>query len=864
MPEPTPGVGSRTPAPRRRLALLASLLFVLLVVLAWNLLGKGGAPETPAARREPQPTPPALRSEFITEQEWLVSTIVRHLAEVAQFAERSQPLQDGQLRVQTTVDGSEGPNRRPVHVEATLAFDPDVPPRTASTTVGDDGHLWSPREYVAVVEAFLTPSAQGAGPPAKTDAEDRRLLKALLDPRASTLTSEDSRLARQLSARPLDPIGHERAALLVGALALRERGSSYADPRTLLCRLTAHLALATALRGDRPAGLCGQTAEATLATLVGLEREALARVEKLEEDTSPTLGAWARALRVRNTKDWRLLDERRELTLLEKLEEYQARAETVRPGEAMRRLDERGVDEVPDWGYLTARFLSVESGHRFLNWGLALQLAEIDAVWRSLRREDLTAETWVEALNAPPAGLVVEGVDGVTELRALGWGAWGPFLHRHLAELLVYSGGFLRHTLGLPGEAEAFAESARQRFGRLMLFPLVQRHWAGDEAEYRIAMARARGLAERTPELLTISLWDRLAFKPSFVKEPVLLPDHVRWFDPPLPSGTLYAFGSRFSRLPGLELASPEVLAQLREHAPYDYTLANATIRPRADHSKSVEEIEREFGEPARYNVRVLASLAQRAWYETERFREYQGRICDLDAAGCYTLGHRLAELDLPDEAARAYQRGFDGDADRVGAANRSSWLVDYYLRNNQEKKALEVAGEAASTYSSIGLRVYAGALERLGRLEEAEDYYLRIRDRYEGTTHLGFYYRRVRVDGLTEYETRFEDALRAVFPDGLEEVSAASFESPPTDGVVFLSANDNTKRHGLKWGDVIVAVDGFRVHNWTEYFAVRNFDLSPKMTLTVWQGQDYRDVPVELHDRRFNVDMDTYEPPDR
>jgi hypothetical protein len=811
----------------------------------------------------PGPQRPAFRSEFATEQEWLVSRIIRHLAEVAAFAETRRPLEEGQLRLRTTVAEREALNRRPVRADGTLTIRPQSPARTVSVTVGDDGHIWSRRQYDSVVDAFLGSSIPEREPDPTNETEDLRVLGALLDLRASTLTTEDDRLVTQLTGRPLDPTAHERAALLAGTLALRERDSRYADPRPMMCRMSAHLALAGVLRRQRPAGLCGQTAEAVLTTLVGLEQEALGRIEELERHDSPAIHAWARALRVRNTADWRILDERRELTLLEKLEEYQARAETIGVGEAIRRLDKRGADEVPDWGYLTVRFLSVEAGHRFLSSGLARQLMETNVVWRALHGSDLTADTWVEALNDPPDGLVAAKENGTAELRALGWSAWGPFLHRHVAELLKSTGSFPRDVLGLPGETQAYAESARQQFGRLRLFPLVQFHWARDEEGYSLAMAGALGLAERTPEQLPIGLWGLLSWKPSFVEKPSLLPDYERWFDPPLPSGTVYAFRARSEGLAALEHASHEALVQLREEAPYDYALANATIRPRGDYSQSVEDIEHAFGEPAVYDIRVLASLAYRTWYEPERFKKYQGRICALDPAGCYPLGHRLVELGFPDEAARAYQRGLDGDADRVRAANRCSWLVDYYLEHDEKERALAVAGEAAATYSAIGLLTYARTLERVGRLEEAEDYYLRIRDRYEGThDHLGFYYRRARIDGDETFEARFEDSLRAVFPEGLEEANAASLSSPPTDGVVFHSANDNTKRYGLNWGDVIVAVGGFRVRDWTQYEAVRDFNLSPKMTLTVWQGQGYRDVTVELHDRQFNVDLATYEPP--
>jgi len=65
----------------------------------------------------------------------------------------------------------------------------------------------------------------------------------------------------------------------------------------------------------------------------------------------------------------------------------------------------------------------------------------------------------------------------------------------------------------MPGEARAYAEGARERFGRLELYPMVLRLYAHNADSYRAAMAAARELALRSPERLTAGHWELLRAK---------------------------------------------------------------------------------------------------------------------------------------------------------------------------------------------------------------------------------------------------------------------------------------------------------------------------------------------------------------
>ena len=184
---------------------------------------------------------------YTTAQERLVSAIAGSILNIAAFADRFEPGDSFQVRNIARDDNSAKYSLRR---------------RTEIFTVEVGAHVWTPKAYGRLARSFM---ADGAGLSISEDSTIDPGGAALVDGSGVVIARENARLSRLLQAHPRAWALHERAAMLL-ALAAADRATAEGDIRPLLCRMTAHLAVARALHGDRLSAN-GQLAERLLGQL---------------------------------------------------------------------------------------------------------------------------------------------------------------------------------------------------------------------------------------------------------------------------------------------------------------------------------------------------------------------------------------------------------------------------------------------------------------------------------------------------------------------------------------------------------------------------------------------------------------------
>jgi hypothetical protein len=230
-----------------------------------------------------------------------------------------------------------------------------------------------------------------------------------------------------------------------------------------------------------------------------------------------------------------------------------------------------------------------------------------------------------------------------------------------------------------------------------------------------------------------------------------------------------------------------------------------------------------------------------------------------LEPDAYFTLGKRLRAEGRDDAAADADRKGFDQALDQVAMSNSVGPLVDYYYDHNRKDEAEMVAGKAADVYSERGLLTYSKLLEKMGRFPEAEQYAQAIADRYNDHGYLDELY----AAHPDAFPARNKALLDQDFPGGLEKVAFASFTTPPTDGVVYTSDSHFLQSASLQVGDVVVAMDGYRVRTSKQYDFIQGLSTDPHLDLVIWRQNHYLEVHASTPtDRKFQVEMQDYTVP--
>ena len=780
----------------------------------------------------------------------MVGEIVRDIAEMSQFARASR---FDPSSVKVAVSKANGPAdawSATVTVPGRAPLAVELPLRTG---------VWSPEEYEPLARTLV----EGLGGK-ETPSTDETLLGTLRDLRAAVIERENQRISKRLEQGMSSSTAHEEAALLVGAFALREAAGWFSDHRQLFCGMTAHLAVADALRVGPERGIAGRYAYTTLLILSRRTAEGLGVLDTLDRRAgdSPIQAAWSRALRLRATDDWRMLGQPKSRSLLERLEYYRALVNSSMEALALSMARDDGLAPVADWGRITtARTVQVEEGHRFLRPALDQERAEIAEVREASGLPPLTGARLVEALNAPAGRCLTHAGP-----RVIGWGTWAAFVQRHIGEHVHRVDLFIRRSIDLEQAADASQAQLDRDSGGLVLFPMAACFRTRGQEQNFDRIKDAIDVALARPELMVALNWAHLE---SGTRYEVLERGMARsenWFTTGLPRGTVYDSAWRLERLrppaatrracssrwpPSIHTTRPSPLVASRRSP-------GARRRPRLFSRPSGRGGLRP-GRPGRGLERAGQAAQGEAGHRRTAVRD---RHVSLRAprlppvlAGARRAGRGLLRARHRHAVRRPCPR----------VARRS---LARRLLPEAWAPAEGVGDREACRGDRLRLRYNAMAqhFEAVGRFDQAERYHVEGSDRYEAPSMSSrFQPRRV----LLPYGARAEQGhVRAEAPEVPGQDVPAGPAARGAEGAVRSAdgwgLRQRPHRRDAQAGDL-----GGRRHRGhgrlagpdpDQYWPSNGFTPDVEdMTFIVWKAGAYREIKAKFRDRSLSVNLDNY-----
>ena len=655
-----------------------------------------------------------------------------------------------------------------------------------------------------------------------------KLLPMSVDAILKSSVTVSSALARDMA----NPRAHEAAALTLAAFAMREAAEGLSDTRWALNRMTAHLAMAQALRNGRPASLDGQLAAAALLALSDRQKTAMSALDAVAAST-PEAAAWQRALRMRVTQDWTMLAEPAAATRLEKLEYFRARRATLCCLRASQDLNDIGEPVVADFGRIAAsKSLTVQDGNNFVDDGLAAEIGELAYVYRLMHQRELPQELPADIVNARAGRLLADG-----DPEVIPWGAWAEFGNRHIGMWAVKIDQHYRMMLGAADTADRYKRELDSRLGHLTMYPVASmgrtKGRTGSEADLS-QIDKAIDVAIRAPELVSFDYWIFMENGSNY--EPVKrgMPQRKTWFAPPS-ADVPYDIALRAEgTLAGLK---PPALDALMDEARYNIALLSRVAQRHRTNEPLMAKVRDLTGPRVAYDMWAVDSAINAARDADDRIALLR-QACELSVNQCLELA---SELKVKDEAAAAveYEKAFrDPALDAVAMTYSSRWLVQYYERTKEPAKAMALATRSANVGSSPGMLTLGLLHERRSEFDEADELFTAVANRYEEKAPLAaFLYRQAVEEKKPAYLDRWKSIEREMFPRGLQP-TATEMKTRPVNGVFVEKDSYWSRKVRLQAGDIIVAIDGLKVENVEQFWTVQWFKPQAKTyQVTAWRG---------------------------
>jgi tetratricopeptide (TPR) repeat protein len=799
-----------------------------------------------------------FKTHWQDESQFIVETIAADVAEQVYYAKFHKVPEADSLYV-TATEAANSAFATPTY---DVEIDLDAKHAGLKNRLSVNGPIWSPEVYDGLTSQLA--KAVGLKPGANEESKDTALLSKLTDGQATTIEKENERLSTALDGDFTNPTLHEQAALLLGAFTLREHSGNFFEIRSPLCRMTSHLAMARYLGGTDFSGINGRMAMVLLLTLINNQADAVVALKSIPTN-NPALISWVRTLQAWNTGDYRPLDKIDGLSPIECLGWFQALNKSANSDIAWSRLSDT-QKKIPDFVRIAnENDPSVETGHELLDLALPLEFGELGAVYRLARDKPLKKENLVAELNPMPEHCFSNSQDGQTGLHIIGWGLWAGFFQRQLGHAIEQSFNMLQRKWGVPDEAHSFSTNMDQVFGGLRLYPFVRRFDAVTVDQYHQSVDEGFKVTVATPQLVPAECWNYLCYDLESGKsyKPNPNPHVNEWHKHNPPPGTVYDICPRLNH-PSLtgRADTQSLLDQLHDRAPYDWTLMAYIFKHRYNRQPTYQQAEALFAEVLPYAYAAMTDVADSVKNQPEQYEVLVLRAAAINPSEYFTLGKYFAKLKQDDKAAGYFEKGTALDPDSVSASYHASWLIKYYLKHGRTEDACKEADFAGDVYSDVGLQAKAEFLEATSDYDGAYQWFAKNEERYDDSVPLIRFCERFKnKTGSSRFDNELRKRLGKIFPAGIENAALGDFRGAPQNGISIGGESDQTRAAGLKLGDIIVAINGVRIHNFLQYNYERDLTEGPLLDLIVWQGNSYHEIKASPPDHLFGVDFPDYPP---
>ncbi len=388
-----------------------------------------------------------------------------------------------------------------------------------------------------------------------------------------------------------------------------------------------------------------------------------------------------------------------------------------------------------------------------------------------------------------------------THLEPISWNDMAAFHARHLLDSVWQKYYFERNYWGVKDKAEATASWADKSLSSIRLYPLVKLsvEWLKLAKPDDTVIASLTELLAKSPEDVNCELCQRIEY---CVPDKSKVPGPASWFVPQYPLGTAFDYSNRrFDKNPELTTEQLKALVDLAPHN--EYLIYDWECAKYGTGKATEDQLIAAFGPLADIDIRSMQTIAEATENDPSKHIKSLQRIAQYKPDMYFKLGDYLVAQKRIDEAVKAYETGVEKARNAVLLANSSAWLVNYYYDHGQKEKALKLAQDAAEVYSAAGLLTLANLYERMGKFDDAEEYFQKENERYEAD------------------------------------------------------------KYGLKAGDVFVAVDGYSVQNTHQYQYAADLNVGPNMEFIIWNGKEYRTVKAMLPSRRFGCAIKEFPAPE-